>query len=263
MKAVRSIYLTLIYLFLYVPIAVVVFFSFNNSYVSLLWHGFTWHWYGVLFHDADMGVVAWHSLWLGVCAATVANFLGLIAAVALFRYRFLGKHVLQLLIFVMIILPDLVLGVALLILMSLLHFPLGFWSLLIAHITFCLPFTIIIVGNQLRQLDKNILEAGRDLGASEWRLYREIIIPLVLPGLISSWLLCFTMSIDDVIISFFVSGPNYEILPLKIYSMVKLGVSPEVNALCTILLVLTFTFTLISFMLQRKKGMTQLEKQHA
>ncbi len=263
MKALRWIYLIMIYLFLYVPIAVVVFFSFNNSYVSLLWHGFTWHWYGVLFHDVNMGVVAWHSLWLGVSAATIASFLGLIAAVALFRYRFLGKNILQLLIFVMIILPDLVLGVSLLILMSLLHFPLGFWSLLIAHITFCLPFTVIIVGNQLRQLDKHILEAGRDLGASEWQLYQKVIMPLVLPGLISSWLLCFTMSIDDVIISYFVSGPSYEILPLKIYSMVKLGVSPEVNALCTILLALTFSFTLIAFFLQRAQKPVRLEDQHA
>jgi spermidine/putrescine transport system permease protein len=253
-KAVRTTYLILIYLFLYVPIAVVVFFSFNNSYVSLLWHGFTWHWYSVLFHDADMGVVAWHSLWLGIVASTVATFFGLIAAVALFRYKFFGKNILQLLIFVMIVLPDLVLGVSLLILMSLVHFPLGFWSLLVAHITFCLPFAIIITGNQLRQLDKHILEAGRDLGASEWQLYRHVIVPLVLPGLISSWLLSFTMSIDDVIISFFVSGPNYEILPLRIYSMVKLGVSPEINALCTILLALTFTLTLVAYFLQKPKS---------
>jgi len=263
MKAMRMAYLTLIYLFLYVPIIIVVLFSFNNSYVSLLWHGFTWHWYSVLFHDADMGVVAWHSLWLGICASTSATFSGLIAAVALFRYRFFGKQTLQLLIFVMIILPDLVLGVSLLILMSLVHFPLGFWSLLVAHITFCLPFMIVIVGNQLRQLDKHILEAGRDLGASEWQLYRHVIIPLVLPGLISGWLLSFTMSIDDVIISYFVSGPNYEILPLKIYSMVKMGVSPEVNALSTILLALTFAFTFIAFTLQRSKNLVRLESQHA
>lgn len=255
MKAMRSIYLALIYIFLYLPIAVVVFFSFNNSYVSMLWHGFTWHWYSVLFHDGDLGAVALHSLWLGIAASTVATFFGLIASVALFRYRFFGKQILQLLIFIMIVLPDLVLGVALLILMSMIHFSLGFWSLLVAHITFCLPFTIVITSNQLRQLDKHILEAGRDLGASEWQLYRHVIVPLVLPGLVASWLLSFTMSIDDVIISYFVSGPSYEILPLRIYSMVRLGVSPEINALCTILLVITFTLTLVSYFLQRPKKM--------
>lgn len=253
MKGMRYSYLTLIYIFLYLPIAVVVFFSFNNSYVSLLWHGFTWHWYQVLFHDVDMGIVAWHSLCLGVVAATAASALGLVAAVALFRYNFAGKQAMQLLIFIMIVLPDLVLGVALLILMSLVKLPLGFWSLLVAHITFCLPFAVVIIGNQLRQLDKHIIEAGRDLGATEWQLYYQVIIPLVLPGLVSSWLMSFTMSIDDVIVSYFVSGPNYEILPLKIYSMVKLGVSPEINALCTLLLVLTFAMTLIAYFLQRPK----------
>ena len=253
MKTLRASYLTLIYLFLYTPIIVIVLFSFNNSQISLLWHGFTWKWYHVLFQDGDIGLVAFHSLWLGVLAATMATFLGLIASVALFRYRFFGKHTAQLLIFIMIILPDLVLGVALLILMSLLHFSLGFWSLLVAHITFCLPFSTIIIGNQLRQLDKHILEAAQDLGASEWQLYHRVIMPLVAPALIVSLLLCFTMSIDDVIISYFVSGPSYEILPLRIYSMVKLGVSPEINALCTVLLAVTFAMTVVSYYLQRNK----------
>lgn len=253
MKPLRVTYLTLIYLFLYTPIAVIILFSFNNSQISLLWHGFTWKWYSILCHDGDMGLVAFHSLCLGVISSAMATFLGLIASVALFRYQFLGKNVAQFLIFIMIILPDLVLGVALLILMSLLHFSLGFWSLLIAHVTFCLPFSTIIIGNQLRQLDKYILEAAQDLGASEWQLYRRVIMPLVLPALVVSLLLCFTMSIDDVIISYFVSGPGYEILPLRIYSMVKLGVSPEINALCTVLLMVTFSMTLISYLLQRNK----------
>lgn len=253
MKPLRITYLTLIYLFLYTPIVVIILFSFNNSQISLLWHGFTWKWYRVLFHDSDMGLVAFHSLWLGIIASCSATFLGLIASVALFRYSFFGKQTVQFLIFVMIILPDLVLGVALLILMSVLHFTLGFWSLLVAHITFCLPFATIIIGNQLRQLDKHILEAAQDLGASEWYLYRHVIMPLVAPALMVSLLLCFTMSIDDVIISYFVSGPDYEILPLRIYSMVKLGVSPEINALCTVLLVITFSITVMSYVLQRKK----------
>lgn len=254
MKSLRITYLTLIYLFLYTPIVIIILFSFNNSQISLLWHGFTWKWYNVLFHDGDMGWVAFHSLWLGMIASISATFLGLIASVALFRYSFFGKHTVQFLIFVMIILPDLVLGVSLLILMSVLHFALGFWSLLVAHITFCLPFATIIIGNQLRQLDKYILEAAQDLGASEWYLYRRVIMPLVAPALIVSLLLCFTMSIDDVIISYFVSGPGYEILPLRIYSMVKLGVSPEINALCTVLLAVTFSMTVMSYLLQRKKS---------
>jgi spermidine/putrescine transport system permease protein len=253
MKVWRGIYLTLIYLFLYVPIAVVVVFSFNNSHVSLLWHGFTWHWYQVLLHDSSLGQVVWHSLWLGITASTAATLLGLIAAVALFRYRFLGRQGVQLLIFMLIILPDLLLGVSLLILMSLTNSPLGYWSLLVAHITFSLPFAIVVISNQCRQLDKHILEAGRDLGASESQLFKQILIPLLMPSLVASWLLAFTMSIDDVVISYFVSGPNYEILPLRIYSMVKLGVNPEINALSTLLLAFTALAALVVYLLQRKR----------
>lgn len=248
----RRLYLLFIYLFLYIPILVVILFSFNDSQHSLLWHGFTWHWFSVLFQDSDIGVVALHSLCLGLLASTFATVLGLTAAVSLFRYRFLGKNVFQLLIFVMIVLPDLVLGIALLILMNVSHFPLGFWSLLVAHITFCLPFTTMLISNQLRQLDKHLLEAGRDLGASEWQLYRFVITPLVMPALMAGWLLSFTMSIDDVVISYFVSGPSYGILPLTIYGMVRVGVRPEINALCTIILLFTFIVAGFSYLRMRK-----------
>lgn len=253
MRWYQKSYLSLVYAFLYIPIVIVVFFSFNNSKVSLLWHGFTWHWYHVLFNDDDLGIVVWHSLWLGVCAASIATLLGMLASTALYRYRFLGRQSLQLMIFILIILPDLVLGVALLILMSLAHFPLGFWSLLVAHITFCLPFSVILIGNQLRQLNKHVLEAGRDCGASEQQLFRKILIPLVMPGLVASWLLSFTMSIDDVVISYFVSGPNYEILPLRIYSMVKMGVNPEINALSTLLLIFTVLMAVVAYVYQRRQ----------
>lgn len=239
-------YLAGVYAFLYLPILVIIIFSFNQSRLSLLWHGFSLHWYWMLFHDSDLGLVVLHSLWLGVLSATTATCLGLVAAVALFRYRFLGKGMLQLLLFALIILPDLVFGVALLLLFSLAHFPLGFWSLLIAHITFCLPFACLIISNQLRQLDTHIIEAGQDLGATEWGLYRHIIVPLVCSSLVASWLLSFTMSIDDVIVSFFVSGPSFEILPLRIYGMVRLGVNPEINALCTIILAVTVVLILIA-----------------
>lgn len=254
MRSLRTVYLVSLYLFLYIPIFVVIVFSFNQSKVSLLWHGFTWHWYQALWQDVDLGRVAMHSLWLGVTASTLATGLGMIAAIALFRYRFAGRQLLQLVIFVMIILPDLVLGVALLIIMSLSHFPLGFWSLLVAHVTFCLPFSIVINGNQCRQLNRYIVEAGRDLGASERQLFQRILIPLMMPGLIASWLLCFTMSIDDVVISYFVSGPNYEILPLRIYSMVKTGVNPEINALSTVLIVFTVLMATITYLVQRRKA---------
>ena len=177
----------------------------------------------------------------------------MIAAVALYRYRFMGKNLLDASILILIIIPDLVLGIALLLLFSFSHFPLGFWSLLLAHISFCLPFACIIISSRLSDFNKHLIEAGRDLGASEFLLYKRLLIPLLLPSLAAAWLLSFTLSLDDVIISYFVAGPDFQILPLKIYSMVKLGVKPEINALCTILLLITFTIAVFSQFLLRKK----------
>lgn len=253
-RLVRNSYLGMIYLFLYVPIIVVVCFSFNDSQYSLLWHGFSLRWYQVLFNDVDMGIVVLHSLLLGISAATIGTLLGLVAAINLYRYRFAGKKIMSLMIFLMIILPDLVFGISLLLLYGVSSFPLGFFSLLIAHITFCLPFACVTISNQLRQLDPYMMEAARDLGASEWCIYTRVILPLVKPALIASWLLGFTLSIDDVVISYFVSGPNFEILPLHIFSMVKMGVSPEINALSTLLLAFTIVSVLIAQARLRWKG---------
>ncbi len=242
----RNGYLSLIYIFLYLPLVIIVCLSFNVSEHSLLWHGFSLRWYTALFQDQDLITVALHSLLLAITASTIATLLGFVAAITLYRYRFQGKKLLHLMLFALIILPDLVLGIALLLMYSICHISLGFFSLLLAHITFCLPFTCVMVHNQLQQLDKYTIEAGRDLGANEWTLYSKIIIPLVLPSLVASWLLSFTLSIDDVVISYFVSGPSYEILPLRIFSMVRIGVNPEINALCSLLLVFTFALVFLS-----------------
>lgn len=248
----KKAYLGLVYLFLYIPIVIVIWFSFNNSSRSLLWHGFTWRWYIQLFNDKALAIVTTHSLTIGLLASTFATLIGTLASVCLYRYRFFGKRLIDALILMLIIIPDLVLGIALLILFSVLHLPLGFWSLLLAHISFCVPFACVTISTRLVSLDKHLIEAGRDLGASEWQLYTKILIPLLAPGLIAAWLLSFTLSIDDVIISYFVSGPEYQILPLTIFSMVKVGVNPEINALCSILLVVTFILAISGFFLLRK-----------
>lgn len=246
-------YLGSVYLFLYLPIIVVIWFSFNNAERSLLWHGFTLNWYKQLFQDGDLASVTLHSLEIGLLAATIATVMGLIAAVSLFRYKFFGKRLFDLLILMLIIIPDLVLGIALLLLFSLTRFPLGFWSLLLSHISFCIPFACITIGSRLISFDKHLIEASKDLGASERILYTHILIPLLLPGIIAAWLLSFTLSLDDVVISYFVSGPDFEILPLQIFSMVKLGIKPEVNALSSILLVVTFAIAFCSQLLLSKK----------
>jgi spermidine/putrescine transport system permease protein len=253
-KLIQSTYLAAIYAFLYIPIAVVIFFSFNNTQYSLLWKGFSTQWYTELFHDKNLADIALHSLTVGVCAATAAAIIGLITSVTLFRYKFFGKRPLDLLLLTLIITPDIVVGIALLLLFTLGHFPIGFWSLLLAHISFCVPFCVVTISAAIVTLNKNIVEAAQDLGASEFTIFMRILAPLLLPSLIAAWLLSFTLSIDDVVISYFVSGPSYQILPLHIYAMVKMGVSPEINALCTLLVAVTMLLVFVSQMLlQRKK----------
>jgi len=249
----RGFYLTLVYLFLYLPILVVVWFSFNNTRYSLIWHGFTWQWYKALWADNDLIHVAINSLIVGISAATIASFWGAVAAVSLFRYRLWGKSFLHGLLFIMIIIPDIVTAIALLLLFRFLHFQLGFWTLLLAHITFCMPFVFVTVNSRLHGMDKYIIEAARDLGAKEHTIFFRVLIPLMFPALLSGWLLSFTLSLDDVIISYFVTGPTFEILPLKIYSMVRLGVSPEINALSSILFAFTLFVVVTTQLLMRKK----------
>lgn len=252
-RSFKITYSAFTYAFLYIPIAIVIWFSFNNAPRSLIWQGFTWHWYNVLFHDGDMLTVAGHSLIIGTLAATLAMFLGAFAAVNFYRYQFFGKKVFSGLLFVLVIVPDIVLAIAFLLLFRVIHFPLGFWSLLVAHITFCLPFVFVTLNGRLAGTHPSLIEAARDLGASETRIFFQILMPLLLPGLIAAWLLSFTLSLDDVIISYFVTGPDFQILPLKIFSMVRLGVSPEINALCTLLLGLTVLIVLGSQFALRKK----------
>lgn len=238
-KIARYSYTSFVYLFLYIPIAVVVFLSFNQAERSLLWKGFSWQWYVTLFHDTDLLSVAGHSLTIGILSASIATLLGTLSALILFRYNFFGKKLLNALLFVLIILPEIVMGISLLLMYSAFKIPLGFWSLLLAHITLCMPFASITIYSRITALDHDLFEVARDLGANDFTIFLKIIIPLLLPSIIAGWLLSFTLSLDDVIISYFVSGPNFEILPLRIFSMVKLGIKPEINALCSLMLVMT------------------------
>ncbi len=253
-KTLRYSYLALVYGFFYLPIAVLVIFSFNDSKYSLTWKGFTWKWYQSLFQNSEILQVALNSLLLAVLAASLATLLGTMAAVTLYRYRFFGKKLLYGLIYIVIMSPDIVMGISLLILFVSLNLPLGFTTLLLAHVTFCLPFVIVTVYGRLSGFNEEIVEAGKDLGAGEWVIFRRILLPLLMPAVLAGWLLSFTLSLDDVIISFFVAGPSFEILPLKIYSLVRLGVKPEINALCTLLLCLTLVLVFIAQYLLKEKN---------
>lgn len=251
----HALYLCAIYFFLYCPLFILVVYSFNDTQYSLLWQGFTWTWYQELFSDASLWLATWHSVFLGFTAATIATIIGMMTAVSLYRYSFAGKKLLNSLVFILILSPEIVTGASLLILFALLlQFSLGFWTLLLAHIAFCIPFVIVTVLSRLVSVDKNIFEAAKDLGANDWQIVMRIIIPLLWPALISGWLLSFTLSLDDVIISYFVAGPEFEILPLKIYSMVRSGIKPEINALCTVLFGITLTLTVVSQLALKKRA---------
>lgn len=243
---VKTSYLGLIYSFLYLPIIILIFLSFNNAKYSMVWHGLTWAWYQQLFQDQALWLATMHSLLIAIIASSVAVSLGLLAATSLYRYRFWGRSFLYALIFILIISPDIVMGTSLLVLFSLVDMPLGFWSLLLAHISFCMPFVTVTIYSRLTDIDKNIFEAAKDLGAKDSLIFFKIIIPLLLPGIIAGWLLSFTLSLDDVVISYFVSGPQFQILPLEIFSMVRSGINPEINALCSILFGVTIILVSIS-----------------
>ncbi|HAA01988.1 MAG TPA: spermidine/putrescine ABC transporter permease PotC [Syntrophobacteraceae bacterium] len=246
-------YLMLIYLFLYFPMAILIIFSFNNSQYSLTWKGFTLNWYRTLLADGVLLRVAVNSLLVAVSSATLATAIGTMAAVSLYRYRFFGRQLLYALIYVIIMSPEIVMGISLLILFVAIRLPLGFWTLLLSHTTFCIPFVVVTVLSRLSGFDRAIVEAAKDLGASEFQTFRQIILPLLMPAVLAGWLLSFTLSMDDVIISFFVTGPGFEVLPLRIFSLVRLGVKPEINALCAILFGLTLVFISLSQILQKEK----------
>ncbi|MEE4251053.1 MAG: spermidine/putrescine ABC transporter permease PotC [Alcanivoracaceae bacterium] len=248
------IYLTLIYALLYLPILVLIIYSFNDSRTGYRWGGWSLRWYEALFDNHAMVQAMWNSLWLALAAATVSTLIGGLTALALHRYQFRGKQALRGMLFVVMMSPEIVLAISLLALFLLVGLQLGFVSLLLAHVTFCLPFVVITVMARLSGLDERLLEAARDLGAGEFTTVRTILVPVMMPALLAGWLLGFTLSLDDVVVSTFVSGPGYEILPLRIYSMVRVGLKPEVNALGSLLLVFSLVMLVLSqFILMRSK----------
>ncbi|HFG1962008.1 spermidine/putrescine ABC transporter permease PotC [Vibrio cholerae] len=252
-RSIRFSFMSLVYLFLYLPIIVLIANSFNENKFGIKWGGFTTKWYHALMNNDSLMQAAWHSINVAVFSATAATLIGSLTAVALFRYQFKGKKVVSGMLFVVMMSPDIVMAISLLALFLVMGAKLGFFTLLIAHITFCLPFVVVTVYTRLNGFDVKMLEAAKDLGAGEWVILKKIILPLAKPAVAAGWLLSFTLSLDDVIISSFVTGPTYESLPLKIYSMVKVGISPEVNALATVMLVVSLVLVVASQLLAREK----------
>ncbi|MDO4625776.1 MAG: spermidine/putrescine ABC transporter permease PotC [Pasteurellaceae bacterium] len=251
-RALQNLFMVAIYAFLYIPIVILVGNSFNEDRYGLSWKGFSFEWYEKLANNDTLIEAAIHSIVIAFFAATLATIIGTLTAIALYRYRFYGKSAVSGMLFIVMMSPDIVMAVSLLALFTMVSISLGFWSLLLAHVTFCLPYVVVSVFSRLKGFDVRMLEAARDLGAGEVTILRKIIMPLALPAIVSGWLLSFTISLDDVVVSSFVSGVSYEILPLKIFSLVKTGVTPEVNALATIMIVLSLLLVLIGQLLGKK-----------
>jgi len=254
MRRLRILYATLVFVFLYLPLGVMVVYSFNASRFSMAWKGLTLDWYVKLFSNAALMQAAFNSLLIAAVAATCSSILGTLIAMALQRWRFPSRKVIHTSLFVMMMSPDIVIGISLLVLFMALSLPLGFWTLLMAHITLCVPFVSITVYARLLGFDPHVVEAARDLGAGEYKVFRYVVLPMVFPAVLAGWFLSFTLSIDDVIISFFNTGPTFEVLPLRIYSMVRLGLKPEVNALCAIMILITAVAVFVSQRFLKEKS---------
>jgi ABC-type spermidine/putrescine transport system, permease component II len=233
-----------VYAFLYVPLAVVVLFSFNDSALNAAWVGFTTGWYVKLARNQDMLGAALNSLLIALTASTVATVLGTMAGIAMHRYR---PRLLPFMVITPVAMPEILLGVSLLLFFrQVLDMTLGLFSIVVAHITFSIGFVAIIIRARLAGMDESIFEAARDLGATPWQTFRRVTLPLILPGVVAGFLMSFTLSIDDFVITFFVAGVGVTTLPLQIYSMIKVAVTPEVNAVSTLLMALTLSMILLA-----------------
>ena len=233
-----------VYAFLYVPLAVVVLFSFNDSVLNAEWVGFTTRWYAKLVADDDMLRAAGNSLLIALVSSSAATALGAMAGLAMHRYR---PRWLPFLVLTPVAMPEILLGVSLLLFFrQVLDLSLGLLSILVAHITFSIGFVAVIVRARLAGMDESIFEAARDLGATPWATFRRVTFPLILPALLAGFLMAFTLSIDDFVITFFVAGVGVNTLPLQIYSMIKVAVTPEVNAVSTLLMALTLTLIFVA-----------------
>src|SRR5579864_6262078 len=227
---------------LYIPILVLIGYSFNASPLVNVWGGFSTTWYGALWHDRQLLEAAWLSLEVAVSASTGAVVLGTLAAIALVRFgRFRGRLLLTGMVNAPLVMPEIITGITQLLLfvslVQLLSWPhRGFTTIVISHITFCAAYVTITVQARLQSADRSLEEAAMDLGARPARAFLEITLPIIAPAIISSWLLCFTLSLDDLVISSFVAGPGASTLPMVIYSKVKLGVSPDINALASLII---------------------------
>lgn len=248
MRRSRTLWLAALaaFLFLYGPLAIVVAYSFNDSVMNAQWVGFTLGWYRKLFANEEMLTAAWNSLVIGLTASAVSSVLGTMAGYAMHRWRL---RLLPVLVLAPIAIPEILMGVSLLIFFVAINLTLGLVSIALAHIAFCIGFVAIVVRARLAGMDESLVEAARDLGATPLQAFRLVTLPLIMPGVIAGALMAFTLSIDDFVITYFTAGAGAMTLPLKIYTMVKITVTPEVNAVSTLLMLVTLVLIVVAMRL--------------
>jgi spermidine/putrescine transport system permease protein len=261
------------YLFLWIPILVLILFSFNDSRTSAVWRGFTLHWYEGLFAGqfgdqpnfttTNLLDALQRSLFVALVSTAIATVLGTMVALGLERYRVRGRRFIEMLMYLPVVIPEITMGLSLLIYFSAgfgilrrsfgVQWSLSLWTVIIGHVVFCLPFVTIAVRARLTGMTRSLEEAARDLGANEWRTFQRITLPLLMPGILAGALLAFTLSLDDFVITFFTQGPGTTTLPLFVYGMIKFQVTPDINAISTLMVLASIALVTCSLLIQRNR----------
>ena len=250
--------------FLYLPIVLLVVFSFNESKLVTIWAGFSVKWYVQLMHNQALLDAAWVTVRVGLLSATLATVLGTLAAFTLVRYtRFRGRMLFSGMVYAPLVMPDVITGLSLLLLFVAIGFDRGFWTITLAHTTLTMCFVAVVVQSRLLSFDQSIEEAALDLGATPLRTFLEITLPIISPAVFSGWILAFTLSLDDLVIASFTSGPGATTLPMKIYSQVRLGVTPEINAVCTILIAVVAVGVICASVVTKRREIQRQRDEHA
>lgn len=251
MKTLKKLYLALIFLFLYAPIATLIVFSFNDSKSRAVWGGFTLKWYQNMLNDPVIMKSLYYTIVIALSAAVISTIIGTLAAIGIHYMKRWFKKVVINVTYLPVLNPDIVTGIGLMLLFILINLKLGFQSLLIAHISFCIPYVIISVLPKLKQLSPNTFEAALDLGATPFQTLYKVIVPEISPGIITGFLLAFTLSLDDFVISYFTTGNGVSTLSITIFTMTKRGIKPEINALSTVMFV---TILVLLTLINRRQG---------
>lgn len=240
------------FLFLYLPIVVLIVYSFNDNRFATVWSGFSTRWYGEVFRDEAVRSALGVSLWLAIWSTVISTVLGTLTAIAMERFRFWGKVTYDAILYLPIIIPDIVMALSTLLFFVIVGVALSRYTILIAHVAFNISFVAIVVRARLADLDVALEEAAADLGANPWETFRRVTIPLLAPGIIAGALLAFTLSLDDFVITFFMAGPGSTTLPILIFSKIRFGPSPEVNVISTLMFLGSTLLVIVSLLIQRR-----------